>query len=440
MNSTGAPLTTKNRSCWTWLVVTIVLAMVIGPLGTSNATAQDDADEEQTPDVMIPGTGQESDEGTPDAVEEEEPTTEPEDDEQAQEEEPESANSSEFAIDPVGVGSPAVIAHGLAYLSGGRVVWQVREVEPEEPGNAASETATTSILYQVEGSTIVRNDVTGKRTLLEPNEAFFLSGGDPYTVMSNSGDSLLWAFEIVDDVAVSDDAFYESPLIDDYAEGVVDLEMIRFVLQPGEVADIPEHTGPALVMSVQGDIDIESDGLGLLATGDGQLVFEPGTVANNSNDPVVYVVVGFGEEVIDAASSSASSGTTPEAVTDDEGDDTESTDTTTEEGTTTEDDTTTDDGETDAGTGSGDYRTSLNITALADLYVVVVVDGVTVFDGPIPSGGESGVIVGSVFQVYTTSGAMTQFTNACGDSFMMGFEEGEVTYTLEATADSCPAE
>jgi hypothetical protein len=73
------------------------------------------------------------------------------------------------------------------------------------------------------------------------------------------------------------------------------------------------------------------------------------------------------------------------------------------------------------------------------LYVVIVADGVTGFDGPIPVGGQSGEIVGSTFEVYTTVGVGTLFTNACGDQYYMGYEEGEAQYTLTANASSCEA-
>jgi hypothetical protein len=415
----------------------VVATMIAGPLGTPAALAQETDDEVQTPDTVAPGSGDSTDDATPAAADEDEATT-PDATEETDESSVE-VDEGEFALDATGSGSPAVIGQGLAFLTGERVVWQVREIEPDPAGEAASATATTAVVYQVEGETIIRNDITGKRVLLEPGEAFFLSGGDPYTNIANTSNSLMWSFEVVGDNLVDDDAFYESPLIEDYDEGVYDLEMIRFVLAPGDQADIPEHTGPALIMSLDGDVDIETNGIGLLGTGDGQLVAEPGTVSNNSNEPVVYAVIAFGAEVSDDSAGSSSTAPTP-AVADDDGgdDDAAATDDTADEA--ASDEAANDEGSSEEGAGSSEFRTSLNITALSELYVVVVVDGVTAFDGPIPEGGQSGAIVGSVFEVYTTWGAMTQFTNACGETFNMGFEEGEVTYYLEATADSCPPE
>ena len=45
---------------------------------------------------------------------------------------------------------------------------------------------------------------------------------------------------------------------------------------------------------------------------------------------------------------------------------------------------------------------------------------------------------GTVFEVYTNSGANTLFENACGDQFYMGQESGEAWYSLTANANSCP--
>jgi hypothetical protein len=370
--------------------------------------------------VVIPGTGDDEADSTPEAEEtpEDEETPEPETPEAT----PEGDDENDTEGSGVGLdlsstdpGHPAVIAHGLAFLTGDQSVWQVREVEPEGADDASAETTNAAVVYQVEGTSIVRNDVTGKRALMNPGEAYFR--------------------ELVPSDDVADDAFYESPLIDDYDEGVFDMVLVRYVLEPGESAELPTHTGPALVMSTNGDIDIESGGLGLLATGDGQLITEPGTVTNNSSDPAEYVLAGYGSEVADdtATTGTAADATAvpDDAATDDSTDTTDTTDTTDEGDEATEElpgDETADD-------GAGGEQTSINITAEAELYVVVVVDGVTAFDGPIPQGGQSGEIAGTVFEVYTSNGGATLFTNGCGEEFYMGYESGEANYYL--TAEPC---
>lgn len=82
--------------------------------------------------------------------------------------------------------------------------------------------------------------------------------------------------------------------------------------------------------------------------------------------------------------------------------------------------------------------TSISVSALSDIYVTVTADGVLQYDGNLAAGDSTAQIAGASFEVYTTWGAQTQFTNACGDVFSMGSEEGDVTYPLSYGPDSCP--
>lgn len=84
------------------------------------------------------------------------------------------------------------------------------------------------------------------------------------------------------------------------------------------------------------------------------------------------------------------------------------------------------------------YVTSIAVTAVEPITVSVVADGVPVFDGELAAGESTSYFDGSVFEVYTSSGANTTFTNSCSDvPFNMGYEEGEAFYQLNADADSC---
>lgn len=396
-------------------ILALVLSLVLAPV----LSAQDSTEAPDDSNVMVPGTGDDSDASTPEAS--------------ASEETPEAtlaptlASASEERFTGTDPGSPAVIAHGLAYRSGSQVVWQVREVKPADPADAQAETTNAAIVYQVEGDSVIRNNITGKRALLNPGDAYFKAGGDPYTTMANSTGSLIWVFEVVGPTDVASDAFYESPLIDAYTEGVYDLQLVRYVLEPGESADLPTHSGPALVMSTNGDVDVEGESIGLLATGDGQLVTGPATVVNNSQSPVEYGVVMFGDEVSDASAAAPQTQVTPTAAA--QGSE--------ETPPPSDESLPGDPGTGEGNTGVGGNQESINITANVELYVVVVADGVTVFDGPIPAGGMSGEIIGSTFEVYTSNGGQTVFTNSCGEEFLMGYETGEARYTLTADGTSC---
>ncbi|HYJ13131.1 MAG TPA: hypothetical protein VEW66_06050 [Thermomicrobiales bacterium] len=408
--------------CW-------MLALMVSLLFSPIVSAQDATETPEDSNVMVPGTGDAEDSGTP-AV------PEVTDEEAVPTEEPEMATTVEGGLIGTDPGSPAVIAHGLAYRSGSQVVWQVREVSPADAAEAEAETSNAALVYQVSGSSVIRNSVTGKRALLNVGDAYFKAGGDPYTTMANSTGSLIWVFEVVGATDVASDAFYESPLIDDYSEGVYDLQFVRYVLAPGDSADLPQHNGPTLVMSTNGDVDVEGESIALLSTGDGQLVNGDATVVNNSQSPVEYGVVMFGDEVSDA-SAAAPNPSTPAAVPDDAQGSAETPAPSDEalpgepvpEVTTEPSD-----------TGVGGNQESINIVANAELYVVVVADGVTVFDGPIPAGGQSGEIIGSTFEVYTSNGGQTLFVNSCGEEFFMGYETGEARYTLTADGTSCIGE
>lgn len=425
------------------VTILTVLVMLGSIMSVPNASAQDTDESTQTPDAALPGGDDEADaegaatpsadddEGDNAASDEVTPTTD--------------EDAGDSALEP---GHAVVVSQGLAFLTGDQAVWQVREIElsggQAEMGGAAH-------VLQRDGETIIRNDVTAKRTLLEPGEGFFRAGDDAYTFTSEGGDSTVWMFEVVDQDNVADDAFYESPLIDQYEEGTYDAELIRFELEPGDEFDLPAHTGPALMMVTSGEVDVENEqGLGLLEDGFGQLIADEATVRNSGSEPASFVLAAFGASVgddsgttageVDATAVAGDDEEAPDAAADDASGtaadaDAES-DTLAEEETadTTEDDTTSDE---PAATGDSEFSATINVTAQIDLTLTIVADGVTVFDGPLPAGSSSGPVAGSTFEVATSSGANTVFTDACGTEFLMGYEEGPVTYTLTADASSC---
>ena len=81
--------------------------------------------------------------------------------------------------------------------------------------------------------------------------------------------------------------------------------------------------------------------------------------------------------------------------------------------------------------------TSINVTADDAIYVTITVDGSVVFDDDLAAGESTGYVTGNTFEVYTTWGEKTIFTDACGDEFLMGYDTGEATYPLQKQPDSC---
>lgn len=88
----------------------------------------------------------------------------------------------------------------------------------------------------------------------------------------------------------------------------------------------------------------------------------------------------------------------------------------------------------------GEFDTGIALTAEIDLYVSFYSNGNLMFDGTVVAGETIGPYPGSTFEVYTSSGANTLFTNSCGETFPMGYEEGEITYELNAGPESCAPE
>lgn len=387
----------------------------------SDPLAPQDNDDEQDEPAETPVA-----QPTPEEVDEDEDTAAEED-----ETGPQVTGAAQRADDAAGPGYPAVLAHGLVYVTGDDVVWQVREVIVDPSGDTGPTVSDAAVLLGQSGSVVIRNDVTGKRAKVDPGEGYFRAAGDGYTVMAEGGDPILWHFELVDPDDVALDAFYESPTIGALNEGVYDMMMTRYVLPPGESVELPGHSGAAMVMVASGEVEIDANGdRSALLDGEGQSLEGNATASNTANSDVVFVYVYLGDEVDD---STAAAPQAPAAETDDEA--AVETDTTTEDVDTTGEETT----EPVAATSddAGAFLTSIDVTADAEIYLTITVDGLTVFDGTLPAGASSGPVVGTTFEVYTSSGINTNFTNACGDYFQMGFEEGEAWYSLAATADSC---
>lgn len=391
---------------------------------------QNNADEEE---ASTPEPTQEP------AVQEDEPEADADEEDSGNEGSSNQPRLAERAEDAAGPGAPAVLAHGLAYVSGDDVVWQVRELEVPDVSDATSDASDEAVLLQRDGTSIVRNDATGKRALLDPGEAYFRAADDPYTVMTEDSGSIIWHFELVDPDDVDLDAFYESPVIEDVDEGVYDMMLTRYVLQPGESADLPDHNGAGMVMVTSGEIRVDMDGdLSALESGDGQSLQGDTMVSNDGSRPAVFSYVYLGEEVGDASAGAPQSTATSSTEGTDGSDGTDGTTETSGDTLQGEADPATDTQDAaPASDESGAFITSINVTADAEIYLVITVDGLTVFDGTLPAGSSSGPVVGSSFEVYTSSGVNTNFTNACGETFKMGYEEGEAYYSLAASAESC---
>ncbi len=205
-----------------------------------------------------------------------------------------------------------VIAQGLAIPPTEAAAWRVREVTLPSADQAESQTDGFSFTLQMQGVSVMRNDITNKRARLEAGEAYFMSADDPYTRRAE-GDrtSRAWIFEVVAPDASTEglegDVIFTSDSIESWPAGVRDLEMIRNILLPGESSALPIHLTPALVMITSGSVEVVEPGGTPRALNARQgLVADELTLTNKGADPATYVVVTIGQRVLDQATTSSS--------------------------------------------------------------------------------------------------------------------------------------
>jgi len=213
------------------------------------------------------------------------------------------ATTAPESFDPATATHEQVIAQGLAIFDVAPAIWRV--VEISVPGEADAESLTGDVAFglQLTGVSVIRNDVTSKRALIEPGEAYFYSGGDPYTTRAGgSGGSTIWMIEYVAADATDEDAggtvIYKTDAIEEFPSGARDLELVRNTLFPDEAAPLPAHEGSALILVTSGTV-IASAGGGVSALNAGSGLLLPGTVTltNNGDAVATYVVVTIGSAV-----------------------------------------------------------------------------------------------------------------------------------------------
>lgn len=202
-------------------------------------------------------------------------------------------------------GAPHVhtVAQGMVGVEG-PLVWRVRELGLSATG--APETASSSFTLQRTGASIIRNELTSRRARLEAGEAFFMPSGDPYLRYAVGSDpSIIWVVELTPaeaaapGAAVNGAVLFTSDAINDYPRGTFDLELQRGILLPGEVSEVPPHTGPALVMVTSGRVQASADGgqPAPISAGSGRLVTGNLTLRNGDTQPAAFVVGMLGDPV-----------------------------------------------------------------------------------------------------------------------------------------------
>ena len=248
---------------------------------------------------------------------------------------PTEAPSSPSAVEPTPAAQAAVapaeftagaphlqtVAQGLIGIEG-PVVWRVRELGLSATG--APESASSSFTLQRTGAAVIRSELTSRRSRLEAGEAYFMPAGDPFLRYAVGSDpSIIWVVELLPQEAaapgtpVTGTVLFTSDAINDYPRGTFDAELQRGVLLPGEVSELPPHTGPALVMVTSGRIQASADGgqPAAIGAGSGRLVTGALTLRNGDTQPAAYVVASLGEPVDGAEQPAAAAQTAQTAPT-----------------------------------------------------------------------------------------------------------------------------
>lgn len=201
-------------------------------------------------------------------------------------------------------GPNIVIAQGLAVPPESPSRWRVREIEPLSADEAGPLTPDFSFAYQRSGATVIRNEVTGKRTRIEPGEAYYFSAGDEYTRFrdgSAPSKTLIIEFITEGEEGSSDGQIrFDSDTIASFPAGTYDYELYRARLAGGEKTSFPAHTGPALIFVIEGSIELTPQGgsAAALAANSGQIVDGEAAIAAGK-DGAIYIVAAFGDRVLD---------------------------------------------------------------------------------------------------------------------------------------------
>jgi hypothetical protein len=283
------------------------------------------------------------------------------------------------------------------------------------------------------GASVIRNELTTRRARLEPGEAEYLPGGDPFLRYAVGSDpSIIWVVELLpaDNAATpaTGTALFTSDAITDYPTGTFAIDLRRDVLLPGEVDTLPPHTGPELVVITSGTVQAAADGgpAAPLSAASSRLVTGQLTLRNSDSQPAAFVVAALGEPVdgaeqpavtptpvptqqvptevlapVDAAPTAApqEQAAEPTAVP----------------------------AAPDESAASG--QATIRVIAEGDIQVTITADGVVVFSGWLGAGGSTDWYTANQFAVTTTDGSLTLFENAdTGQQFYMGYGPNETYY------------
>jgi hypothetical protein len=300
---------------WFAVVATILMIAVLAS-GIASARAQDDGTGDDTTIEATREPRAQTEAETPEA-------TAPDEEAPADDETESGPSPNQADIDIAG--TEQTIAQGLAAFDEfDDGIWRITEIEPEDMNEAVSVAAPYfGFIYQVDGTTIVRNDVTGKRARIEPGEAYYISAGDGYTRYREEDASRAWLIEIVPSDADDSDAagavIGSTDSIDGFPADTRDMELVANNLLADGTAEIPDYEVDGFLFVTVGVLEV-TDGdetVELPAPGAYQLSNNV-AIVNASGEPASYIVAKVGPSVSEYTGGSSTGDTSDEDATDEE--------------------------------------------------------------------------------------------------------------------------
>ena len=279
-----------------WLALAAVVALVAISSGAGSiASAQDD----ETPAIETTRSARVQTEETPET---DTSTTDTDNATDEGESSAPSPNSADIEI----TGVDQTIAQGLAAFDAFPVgIWRITELKPLAVDAAPAVTAPYyGFLYQMDGTTIVRNNVTGKRTRLEPGEAYYYSAGDSYTRYREEDASRAWLIEIVPSDANEADAagtvIFTTGEIGTFPDDTRDFELMAANVAKDGTASVPDYEADAMIMVTVGSLQVtDSEGTVQMDAPAAMLVTGELELENTSGAPANYLIAKIGPSVGD---------------------------------------------------------------------------------------------------------------------------------------------
>jgi len=278
-----------------WMTIAVLATLVVAPLRAS-ALAQDNS-------------GDNSIETTRTSRNQDDPTPTSSDDTSVNA----NSDSGGRTVKPADItvdGIAQTIAQGLAAFDGmNSGMWRITEISPKNADSAPSVTVPWfGFLYQVDGTTIVRNDETGKRARLEPGEAYFFSAGDDYTRYREETASRAWLIEVVPTDAKESDApgtvIYSTPPIGNFPSDTRDMELAGGNLANGADATVPNYEIDALLIITMGSLEVTTGEKTVTLDAPSAVpISDEVSITNSSGDAAVYAVAKIGNPVADFSGS-----------------------------------------------------------------------------------------------------------------------------------------